>query len=66
MPGRLIISQKEGTGIQDAFDRDGLWELVKRGEGSPVVLQSYAEASSIAPRHAFSVIGGNEEGGKRM
>lgn len=66
LPGRMIFSQKEGTGMQDAFDKDGLWELVKRGEGSPVVLQSYAEARSIAPTHAFSVIGGKEEGGKRV
>jgi hypothetical protein len=66
LPSRMLFSQTAQPQVRDAFDMNGLWDLVKRGEGSPGVLQSFNEAKTIAGTHAFSVIGGKEEGGRRM
>ena len=58
---------KDTRDLSDKFDQDGLWDLVNKGATTPVVFQSLEQgARSVASKHAWAVLGGEERDGVRM
>ena len=67
MPGVIRWPTKEQQNVANKFDVDGLWDLVKKAESSPVVFQSVnSGAKAVSNQHAWAVMGGSDQGGRKM